>query len=228
MISKRVLLIAVALLAVSATGAMAASVAVQNFNVNTLDIYAGNYLDIAAGTPVEAKYGIVKTDAYAKINGYLSTGWNSGSWDGDGIRSSYAAGLSPVKTVGIWTGDQWVNYGGHPDVFNGVTGVLPTWNLIQPTDIGDADGDGMLTGSDYAWIDAAWEGGYAGNATPWALGDFDHDGLLTGSDYAWIDAAWGFLYPSAAGAAVPEPSSIAMIVVGLMSALSFVAYRRAK
>jgi len=225
MISKRVLFMAAALLVVCSTMAMAQLTAVDSFQVNTLNIYAPGQLDIRAANPLADKFGIVHLDGYDKIDAYIASGWDSGAWDGTGIISTYCGSLGPQYGLGIWTGDEWVNLLGNPATFHGVA-VTDADVLIQPGLIGDANGDGVLDGSDYSWIDAAWEGGYAGGPAHYCLGDFNHDGILDGSDYSWIDAVWGIVYPSAAaaGAPVPEPSTIIMLAMVALSGL--LVYRR--
>ena len=199
MISKRVLLIAAAVLVVAATGATAAQVNVDNFTVSILSIAPDSTLNLQSPT----SWGIVRTDvlhpvatSYATVNGYLATGWDSGIWDGVGGIISTATTLGPVNTLGVWTDSDWALVNGSP-TFAGQT-VQPNSVLTKVTVIGDADGDGVLTSSDYSWIDAAWAGGYAGKPAPWALGDFDHDGILTSSRLR-VDRCRLGSYPCGAG-----------------------------
>ena len=103
MISKRVLLIAAAVLVVAATGATAAQVNVDNFTVSILSIAPDSTLNLQSPT----SWGIVQPDvlhpvatSYATVNGYLATGWDSGAWDGVGGIISTRADAWPGEYVG--------------------------------------------------------------------------------------------------------------------------------
>jgi cytochrome c peroxidase len=81
---------------------------------------------------------------------------------------------------------------------------------------GDYDGDGLVNDDDYA----VWLAGYG--STESLLADGNGDGLVDAADYTvWRDnygASWeDFLYP--ASLSVPEPRSIAALLVGMLGAL---------
>ena len=100
-----------------ALGGIQTSMAAQDINIGAGEILSpglpggGSGLVIETGTLTIAPTGrlniqdnavIVRTDNYAKIYGYLVTGYNFGAWDGFGISSSTAANdLQHLSGVGI-------------------------------------------------------------------------------------------------------------------------------
>jgi hypothetical protein len=92
---------------------------------------------------------------------------------------------------------------------------------------GDATLDGKLNIDDYVKIDS----GIASGLTGWVNGDFNYDGKVNIDDYTTvIDANIGNqngIFPTAGGAeslggvtAVPEPTSIAGVAIGLLTMAS--------
>jgi hypothetical protein len=93
-------------------------------------------------------------------------------------------------------------------------------SVTLPT-LGDATGDGKVTGADYTrWADNFGKFDVKQNAL-WTDGDWNGDGKVTGADYTiWADhfaPGGAFLMPAIAP--VPEPSAMAL---GLCGALGFV------
>src|SRR5437667_1886589 len=103
---------------------------------------------------------------------------------------------------------------------------------------GDANLDGKINVDDYGRIDFAVPLGIAG----WANGDFNYDGKINVDDYGIIDfnvGIQGTPFFTGAGVdggsaalggvtAVPEPASLAVVVVGAMSLLGGRRRRRAR
>jgi hypothetical protein len=185
-----------------------------------LSITSGGVLDL------EGNDLIVHNSLASNITPYLTTGFNAGSgyWNGTGIRSSTAAGDSTFLTaLGVV---QNINTAGNAPLyttFDGVSGLTTSDVLVKYTYYGDANLDGTVDGNDYTAIDA--NNGVTSGAT-WAMGDFNYDGKVDGSDYSLIDNAFnqqgsgGLADPLAAvassiatSAAVPEPGSVAVLMI---------------
>jgi hypothetical protein len=83
--------------------------------------------------------------------------------------------------------------------------------------IGDADLDGEFNSSDLVLVLAS--GTYeSGGASVWSTGDFNGDGRTTSGDLVAALADGGYEQgPRAATAAVPEPSSMLLILVALLA-----------
>ncbi len=121
--------------------------------------------------------------------GYLQTGFNSGTWTGPGIASTYAhATASQLTALGLILNDDGSNPGGvgNPAIpnFDGIT-TFATDLLVKYTYYGDANLNGSIDGGDYTLIDHGH-----GTLTGWQNGDFNYDGHIDGSDYSLIDNAF--------------------------------------
>ncbi len=87
--------------------------------------------------------------------------------------------------------------------------------------VGDANGDGTVDDADATILATNWQ--TATDAT-WAMGDFNGDGAVDDSDATLLASNWQMTAASQS-AAVPEPSSLAL----LLSVLSLAAFcRRAR
>lgn len=93
---------------------------------------------------------------------------------------------------------------------------------------GDGNLDGDVTGADFTvWTDNFGQNSVTGNS----VGDYNNDGQTTGADFTvWTDFfGFGSAAPAPAGAlamaggevfATPEPSSLALLVIGSVGALA--------
>ena len=93
-------------------------------------------------------------------------------------------------------------------------------NELKRTYYGDSNLDGQFNSGDFVTVFTAgqYEDAVAGNST-WATGDWNGDGDFNSSDFVTAFSAGGYeIGPRAAVSAVPEPSSIVLLLIG-MSAL---------
>ena len=177
-------------------------------------------LSIAAtgGADLQDNNLIVSTTDFATVNGYVATGFNAGAWNGYGINSSIAALAALPTAIGV------VN---NADLgiatFFGVT-VSATASLARFTYYGDANLDGLVDSTDYAFTDA----GFFGGGNNWLLGDYDYSSVVDETDYAFQDA--GFFGqgaplapslvdsgPKLSGSVVPEPTSLALLALSALA-----------
>jgi autotransporter-associated beta strand protein len=149
----------------------------------TLDI-ANNHaiIDYAAGTQVAAD---------ASIRDYLIAGRNGGAWNGAGGINSSSAALPANSHYAI----------GYADGADGVVAGLSAWQIeIKYTLLGDANLDGVVSGSDFTILV-----GNLGKAVfGWDKGDFLYSSIVNGADFT---ALVGNLGKSASGAAMVLPAA---------------------
>jgi hypothetical protein len=165
------------------------------------------------------------------VNGLVTTGYNlpgGGKWNGTSITSfSAASDTTHLTALAVVQNNQ----SGAPlftatHLFDGVV-PNPGDVLVKYTNVGDANLDGKVDGSDYSLIDAGYAadkaysaahpGGTAYPSTGWFNGDFNYDGVVDGSDYALIDNTFNnqrTAYPSA------QVASVAAALAAPLTALS--------
>jgi hypothetical protein len=146
----------------------------------------------------------------------VKSGYNGGSWNGNGISSSLAA-VTPHRGVGYALASSLgvTSFAGE--------GVAPNDILIRYTLTGDADLDGDADGVDIGkWaVNFTGElGGGAGSTKVWSQGDWDYDGDVDGVDAGlWAQAFTGELGGAGlASVVVNDPSlsrEAAQILAGL-------------
>src|SRR6185369_3745152 len=120
----------------------------------------------------------------AQTEGWIASGLNGGTWDGNGLITSQPAALNQLTTLGIAEASNVLGLGaGDTAVFSGFT-VDSTSVLVKYTYAGDANLDGTINADDYAAID--FYSPQAG-ASGYFNGDFNHDGAINADDYSLID-----------------------------------------
>ena len=195
---------------------------------NAMIVRAANQTDLAA------KVSLVQS----KVN----TAADLLAWDGQGITASAVLDdlqVNGVLTIMVYDNsqlylDHFAGVGGFGS-FDEVTGDPIDFNQVplKVTYLGDLNGDGMVDGSDYGYMDYYFQ-------STLALGDLNGDGIVDGSDYGLLDygfqtQVYGVLtsqavasanLSSAAGStgnpaapaspeAVPEPGAFGLISAGL-------------
>ena len=80
----------------------------------------------------------------------------------------------------------------------------------DPVLVGDADLNGAVDGADFI----AWNGAKFTAVAAWCQGDFNADGFVDGTDFIlWNNNK----FTSADAVSVPEPSSVALLILGLVA-----------
>jgi len=145
----------------------------------------------------------------------LGSGGPDGDFDGSGVLDATDIDLLNAEVLsgnnnGTFdlTGDGLVD---SKDRFEWVEKVKNTY-------IGDSNLDGTFNSSDFVavFIAGEYEDGVEGNST-WATGDWNGDTEFDSSDFVAAFTAGGYeLGPRPAVANVPEPSSISLILIGML------------
>ncbi len=178
--------------------------------LDSLTIQTGSTFDLHNSDLVVHAGDLATISAQIK-SGFNATGTN---WAGAGITSSTASAdsthLTAVGVIKNLSAGSAI-YG----IFDQVA-VQPGDILVKYTYYGDSNLDGVVDGSDYTLIDAAFNS----HLTGWYNGDYNYDGVVNGSDYTLIDNAFNRQGASLGGAplaaiaaqlgattAVPEPVS---------------------
>ena len=121
---------------------------------------------------------------YGGVTGLIQTGFNTGTWDGNGIVTTRPDAVSGLTTLATANAEQALGIGpADTTLWNGhlVTGSDV---LVKYTYGGDANLDGAVTGDDYSVIDFNIA---VPNALGYYNGDFNYDGIISGDDYSVID-----------------------------------------
>jgi len=211
-------------LALAANGT-AAGVAV----VNSTIVAGGAKLDISDNHLVDHSTGVGSATGgvYNGLSGLIQSGRNGGGWGGSGIVTSQSTAVtSNLTSIGIATAQQAKSLASATDtaVWAGQT-VSGSDALVMYTYGGDANLDGKINVDDYGRIDLNIPLGTSG----WYNGDFNYDGKINVDDYGIIDfnigiqgapfstssTPLGGVANATTFAAVPEPSSLALLLSGV-------------
>lgn len=146
--------------------------------------------------------------------GSVIGGGATGDFDGDGdldiddINQLVATAAAGSNTAAFdITGDAVVN-----------RDDISAWLDITNTWIGDSNLDGEFNSTDFVTVFQAgeYEDTTDGNSS-WATGDWNGDGDFNSTDFVAAFQAGGYEQGPRPAAAVPEPSSLALVLIGLLS-----------
>ena len=159
-------------------------------------------------------------DPIASIAAWIKSGYNNGTWTGDGIISS------DLQAGGEGAGTYGIGYADSADPGNPAN--LPSGTIeIMYTLLGDANLDGKVNGTDFTLMATSFNQ----SGKSWDQGDFNYDGDVNGSDFvllaenfnqfasqsdisaADLNALDSFAAANRISvASVPEPQMIAMLI----------------
>ena len=138
-----------------------------------------------------------------------------GDFDGDGELT--AADIDALSQE-VAAGTNNVSFDVNGDNLVNQTDRTVWVETLKNTWFGDSNFDGQFNSTDFVTVFVAgeYEDGVAGNSG-WATGDWNGDMDFDSSDFVAAFQGAGFeAGPRAAVAAVPEPSSIALLLVGML------------
>ncbi len=177
---------------------------------------------------------IVQNGTLTTVQNQIKQGFAGGTWQGSAGITSSAAANNPkhLTALGvIQNSSDGVDSSGST-LYPAFDGVSSSNNdvLIKYTYYGDANLSGKVDSADYTLID----NGYLGHLSGWYNGDFNYDGVVNGSDYTLIDNAFNtqgaqilsqVASPTAqiagsVSSAVPEPTALGLIGIGVLGLLS--------
>ena len=169
-------------------------------------------MDIANNAMIVA-YG-ADSSPVDEIRNHIKDGFFNGTWTGLGLTSSTAAAnaSAAVKTaIGYAEGSTLMDSGVASVAGYSLTGQEL---VLKYTIFGDANLDGKVNALDFN----APASGF-GTGSIWTMGDFNYDGAVDSSDFTALATNFNQTTPTPApslGALVPEPASLALMIVGNM------------
>lgn len=157
----------------------------------------------------------------ADVRSYLLGGRANGAWNGNGLRSSVAAGSPNLYSIGYADNALLGRTTFHGEA------IGPDALIVQFTYAGDANLDGLVNVLDLYQLALSWQQ----TDRYWLNGDFNYDGLVNKQDLGILAKNWQVgvnnplpgqsIYEQASilglpESAVPEPSSAALATLGLV------------
>jgi len=162
-------------------------------NSLSIDAAGGSKLDLCDNATIVDYSG---ASPIATIDGYIKSGYASGSWTGNGITSSSAA-VDSTKALGYADNSALglSNFMGQS--------VDSTSILIRFTYFGDANLDGTVDTIDFNLMAANFSQG----GKDWFHGDFNYDNIVDTIDFNLLASNFGLTLPAAMPSTlVPEPT----------------------
>lgn len=156
---------------------------------------------------------VLRSGDPAEVINQIKSGYNGGSWNGNGITSSAAAAANASHATALAYASA-ANLlgltGSSTTMFDGQV-VDASSIIVKYTLSGDANLDGVVNTTDFNALAA----NFNGSSKVWLSGDFNYDGQVNALDFNALASDFGAPLPSAPtlGALVPEPASLAMLSV---------------
>jgi autotransporter-associated beta strand protein len=165
------------------------------------------------------------TSPIATIQNQIKSGFNGGSWNGNGINST-AAQPQPGRTsrgaIGYVESSQ--KFSSFPATFMGQPVNDNTAILVRYTLAGDANLDGTVDLTDFTFLAANFN--KTGGAV-WLNGDFNYDGNVDLTDFTFLAADFNQSVPAGGlGTIVPEPALLGLAGLAGLAALNRIGRRR--
>lgn len=168
-------------------------------SITTLNVGGGGALNLNNNAMVINYAG---ASSLAATSALLASGYNSGAWNGPGIRSQSAAD-TPNTAIGVAEAFE-TNYVGS---FFGEP-IDTTSLLLVYTRAGDANLDRIVNIADFSKLAANFN-----LSSTWARGDFNYDGMTNISDFAILAANFNqSAPPDLPRSSVPEPVSSLLLL----------------
>jgi hypothetical protein len=184
--------------------------------IKSLWLFPGTRLDLTDNALVTSSTNSYYT--YSELIGVIKSGYDNGSWTGEGIMSSTAA-ANPGHALGIVKATDI--FQSFPATFVGQT-VDATDVLVRYTRYGDANLDGGVNLQDFNRLAS----NFGGIDKVWSQGDFNYDGVVNLSDFNLLAANFGLVASpggpslqdwSNLASAVPEPGLIGLPLTALVT-----------
>jgi len=187
--------------------------------VGAVTVAAGAALDLGNNDLIVDYTG---TSPFSSIQSLIKSGYNGGSWTGNGIRSSSAAaGLNGHTTALGYAEASEAGIGAGGGTFSGQS-VDNTSVLVRYTYAGDGNVDGKVDLTDFTFLAA----NFNGSNKNWLQGDYNYDGTVNLTDFTFLAANFNQSLAAeggSLGSAVPEPTTVALLALG---ATALIARRR--
>jgi fibronectin-binding autotransporter adhesin len=144
-----------------------------------ISIAIAGTLDLTNNT-LHIDYGFAKNDPISSIISYLTSGYNSGTWNGVGINSSAVVSLNAGQSALIYSV-------GYADGDDGITEVLPGEIVIMPTLAGDAKMQGNIVFGDFQLLSQY----FGQSGTTWDEGNFTYGSSTNFGDFQLLSQNFG-------------------------------------
>ncbi len=172
----------------------------------------------------------------ARLQTRINQAYNDPKYNtpGTAVAGITTSAHTSFTTLGTLPGSAFILLHGS-GTFGTFADVAPDNVLAKYTCFGDIDLDGLVTIKDYRLMDSGYLSGFDGVAkiATWADGNVNHDQIVNYRDFVLADAAagqtsslgqamfaahradFGASYVAAYNAAVPEPATLALLIVAV-------------